>query len=55
MTPHAALPSGDNTTDFADGLWANLTTFRGGKVVHMVAYETSEAALAALELTLSLL
>jgi len=35
-------------------LCANLTTFRGGKVVHMVAYETS-AALAALELTLSLL
>jgi ketosteroid isomerase-like protein len=28
-------------------LRANLTTFRHGKVVHMVAYETPEAALAA--------
>jgi ketosteroid isomerase-like protein len=31
----------------ADGLRANLTTFRNGKVVEMVAFESPEAALAA--------
>lgn len=33
----------------ADALRANLTTFRDGKVVEMVAFESPEAALAAAE------
>jgi hypothetical protein len=41
MRPSRQLEPGESE------LRANLTTFRGGKVVRMVAYGTPEAALAA--------
>ncbi len=41
MRPPGALQSGKSE------LRANLATFRDGKVVQMVAYETPEGALAA--------